>query len=126
MTSPVLLDEAIDDGRRMLAPVEVVPYGLEDILVGCQKHVMEAYLEPTTLRPRRQHGATIIGDDEPDLLTEPLRKGPAPIGRSCVSPIEIARSVEIVCPAETVLTRLRDRRGIACKLEGELGHAIWS
>ena len=126
MTSPVLLDEAIDDGRRMLAPVEVVPYGLEDILVGCQEHVMEAYLEPTTLRPRRQHGATIIGDNEPDLLTEPLCEGLAPIGRARVSPIEIARSVEIVCPAEIILTRLWDRAGIAGKLERELEHAIWS
>lgn len=81
---------------------------------------MEAYLEPIAFRLRRQHGTTIIGDDEPDLLTEPLREGLAPIGRARVSPIEI------VCPAQIVLTRLRDRGGIAGKLEGELEHAIWS
>ena len=109
-----------------MTPAEIVPYGLEDVLIGRQEHVVEAYLEPTTLRPRRQHGATIIGDDEPDLLTEPLRKGLAPIGRARVSPIEIAGSVEIVCPVEIVPTRLRDRGEIAGKLEGELGHAIWS
>ncbi len=116
--APVRIDEAIDpSGGEGIAIAQILAHGIQDVLVGGEEHVMQSHLEPPAFGACGQHRAPVVGDDQADRLTEPLREHSAPRGRPRVSSIEIVPSI---VPRAAV----RDRRCLGGKLEGKLKHAI--
>ena len=114
----VLFDEAVDRARRVcIAVAQIVTHGIQNVLLSGQEHVVKANLEPSSLGTGGQHGAAVVGDNEPDGLPQAHGQRSAPIGCAGVGAVQVAL---------TTLWRagLGDRRRFSGKLEGKLKHAI--
>jgi len=113
----ILLDEAIDRRASVGAALaEVIPDGLQDVFIRREKHVVQPDLEATVLWTRRQHGAAVVRDDQPNRLSQPRCQYVTPLRRSVIG------SIEIVLPLGN--TPLRDRRWLGVKVERKLEHAV--
>ena len=77
--------------------------------------MVQAQLEASAFGSGNQHGASIVGDDESNGLTQALRELVAPVGRAGIGPIQIVL-------ATVDDAALRDRRRLTGKLEGKLEH----
>ncbi len=115
-TVAMRFDELVDGGRGLRSvAAQVVADRIEDVLVGRQEHVVKAQLEASAFGSSNEHGASIVGDDESNRLTEARRERAAPVGRTGISTVQIVR-------AAVGDAALRDRRRLTGKLEGKLEH----
>ena len=114
--APMALDKAVDDGGSpRTSPPEVVPHGRQNVLICGQEHVVESHLEPPASGLCGQHRTAVVGDHEPNRLTESLGQHQAPARGARI------RAVEIVLWT-LGLRSVGDRFAVTRKLKGKLEH----
>jgi hypothetical protein len=113
-TRSVFVHETVDRrGCPTIAVTQIVAYGIEDVLIRHQKHVMQANLEPVVPRSGGKHGAPVVGHHESDRLPQALRQAPAPFRGSGIGSVQlILTTLENIAP----WSRLR----FVSELEGKL------
>lgn len=79
-TSTILFHEPVDQSSGPSAAItQIVGNCREDVLLGDEEHVVQAHFETSALWFGREHGASVVGDDQTDGLSETPRKSSAPL-----------------------------------------------